>query len=98
MLNLLPRLSTVYTVLILLLSIVIFTIKQLGIAGLVEIVPQIGLVWQAPKYTPVAVPTAAPVAAPTSPPGPIPPDVCAISSAFTPSETVCTVRTTVAPM
>ena len=97
MLNYLPSRSTVYTILILTLSIIIFTIKQLGIAGLVEIVPQIGLVWQAPKYTPVAIPTAAPVMAPTSPPDPISPEVCAVSSAFTPSETVCTVSTTVAP-
>ena len=97
MLNYLPSRSTVYTILILLLSIIIFTIKQLGIAGLVEIVPQIGLVWQAPKYTPVAIPTAAPVMAPTSPPDPISPEVCAVSNAFTPSETVCTVSTTVSP-
>jgi hypothetical protein len=37
------------------------------------------------------------VAAPTSPPDPIPLDVCAVSGAFAPSETVCTVSTTVAP-
>lgn len=95
MLKHLPPRSTIYTTLLLLLGLAILTAKHLGIARLVEIVPEVGLVWQAPRYTAVAVPTPAPApapaAAPTGAADPLLTGVCAVSSLFAAREAVCVV-------